>query len=344
MFSRRNRKSFIVTLSLLTFIAVLFYYSSSSSRSGGDKKIIKVDKSVLSTTPGMDIEKIFSKVHYSHLNLTFHVSKLISTFQCSNESLKLLILVTSAVSNFKRRETVRKTWGKTLQTQANNDFKTFFAVGKTKDKDVMKKVNEESDVYKDIIFGDFDEIFYNLPYKVETGFEWAYKHCSFDYYLKADDDVFVNLSNLFELLDSKDTPKKKLYLGKKHFGALALRSGKYKVTFEEYSKRYYPEFCSGGGFIFSSDVVKNVIPYFRKKAFKLDDVYISMLAMNAGIKSRNNENFKFFETTCVYVNSYITHHSSGITSERSCMKRLFYSMLNIASNSSFIKTHYGFHI
>ena len=210
----------------------------------------------------MDTEKIFTKPNYSFLNQSFHVSKLISTFQCSNESLKLLILVTSAVSNFKRRETVRKTWGKTLQTQVNNDFKTFFAVGKTKDKEIMKKVNDESAFYKDIIFGDFYEIFYNLPFKVETGFEWAYKHCSFDYYLKADDDVFVNLSNLFELLNSKNTPKKKLFLGLKHFGAKALRSGKYKVTFEEYSEEYYPEFCSGGGFIFSADVVKNVIPYF----------------------------------------------------------------------------------
>ena len=286
----------------------------------------------------MDIKTIYTKPNYTNLDLSRHVSKLISNFRCSRKHLTLLILITSNVSNFYRRKSIRMSWGKTPSTQVNYDFRTFFAVGKTKDNEVMKKVNDESAFYKDIIFGDFYEIFYNLPFKVEIGFEWAYKHCSFDYYLKTDDDVFINLPNLFELLHY--APKTKLYLGYRHFGARALRHGKYEVSLEEYSKEYLPEFCSGGGFIFSNDVVKNIIPYFRKEPFKLDDVYIAMLAMNAGVYPTHNKNFKVFEDSCLYKDNDISYHSTNFTRKRSCMYRLFYSMLDAGSDRRFIKTHY----
>ena len=55
----------------------------------------------------------------------------------------------------------------------------------------------------------------------------------------------------------------------------------------------------------SPDVVKNVIPYFRKKPFKLDDVYIAMLVINAGVYPTHNYNFKFWETDCLYRKEYI---------------------------------------
>ena len=89
--------------------------------------------------------------------------------------------MTSKVSDFDRRLTIRMTWGEMLHKTISNDFKTFFVVGKSTNQEVIKEVKQESDLYKDIIFGDFDEMFYNLPFKVETGFEWAYKHCSYDY-------------------------------------------------------------------------------------------------------------------------------------------------------------------
>ena len=303
-------------------------------------KIIIQDATWKIKNKDLDVARIYSVANYSYLNPTCHSSNLISTFNCSKERIKVLIVVTSRVMGFIRRRTIRMTWGKTLQTQVNNDFKTFFLVGKSTDEKIMKKIKKESEIYKDIIFGNYDDVFYNLPFKVETGFEWAYKYCSFDYYLKADDDVFINLPELFELLSRKDTPKRELYLGNVQEHPLAQRAGKYVVTREEYRTTFLPPFCSGGGFIFSSDAVKSVIPYFQKNPFKLDDVYIAMLVMNAGIKPKHHDKFKFFETTCVFHINYITHHGWGTTSKRSCMERIFYGML-ANKTDSFIKTHYG---
>ena len=52
-----------------------------------------------------------------------------------------------------------------------HDFGTFFAVGKSCDKETMKKLRKEREIYKDIILGDYVENFYNLPYKFETIFD-----------------------------------------------------------------------------------------------------------------------------------------------------------------------------
>ena len=199
---------------------------------------------------GIDIGIVYSFPVYSNINLMRHVSKLISNFRCSDKHIKLLIIVTSHAANFRRRETIRMTWGKKLSTHVNNDFRTFFVVGRFNDDIITAKLQEESEIYKDIIFGDFEDIFYNLPFKVEAGFEWAYKHCSFDYYLKSDDDVFINLSNLFQILYHKNSIKTKLYLGRKHVLPSVARRGKYGVTYAEYGRRVYPEFCSGGRICF----------------------------------------------------------------------------------------------
>ena len=60
---------------------------------------------------GMDMGIVYSFPVYENLNLTRHVSKLISNFRCSDKHIKVLILVTSHAANSYRRETIRMTWG-----------------------------------------------------------------------------------------------------------------------------------------------------------------------------------------------------------------------------------------
>ena len=116
-------------------------------------------------------EKLFIRSQSTKiLTLRDMFSKLISNFRCSDKHIKLLIIVTSHAANSYRRETIRMTWGKKLSTHVNNDFRTFFALGKLNDSIITSKLQEESEIYKDIIFGDFEEIFYNLPFKSRSRF------------------------------------------------------------------------------------------------------------------------------------------------------------------------------
>ena len=42
------------------------------------------------------------------------------------------------------------------------------------------------------------------PAQVEMGFEWANLYCDYDYLLKGDDDVFVNIPRLFAFLNDPE--------------------------------------------------------------------------------------------------------------------------------------------
>lgn len=288
----------------------------------------------------LDYSRIYVKANFTNLNQHIHVTKLLSDFSCSKNPIKLLVVVISNVSSFQSRDTIRKTWGKRLKSHTTNDFRTFFAVAKTADEATQEKLNKEIAKYGDVIQGDFYEGYYELPRKTELVFEWAYKHCEFDYLLKADDDVYINLLVLFQILNHPDTPKTKLYAGRKHVKANVFREGKLKITFQEYGTKNYPDFVSGGSAIFSRDVIAGIIPYFHKTLFRLEDVHTGMLMMNAGVVARHIPSVRMFEKNCDYKNTSLAHHSEIHTKRRSCVLKLFYSMLAENVESSFVRTHY----
>lgn len=285
----------------------------------------------------LDYSKVLINPDYSKLSVNVHHTKLISNFSCHNEHVKLLILVTSHVASSQRRENIRMTWGKRRYTHTDNIFRTFFVVGRVENENVMKALEKEASIHQDIVFEDVVETFYNLPYKVEAAFEWAYKHCSFDYLIKGDDDVFINLFQVFELINQKNIPLIHLYTGRCHFFAEVFREGKYKVTFQEYAKSQYPDFCAGGAVIFSHDVIKGIIPYFQQKTFKIDDVYIGILVKNYGVTPIADSRFRLNAKTCTFLNDTIAHHSAK---ERECMQHLYYNMILANINNSFIRHHY----
>ena len=96
----------------------------------------------------------------------------------------------------------------------------------------MQRLANETHQHKDIVMGDFYEKFYNLPYKFEMILEWAYKYCEFEYLLKTDDDVFVNLPNIYNLLDSPEfTQHTRLYLGRAQYYAHVLCLRKHVMSY-----------------------------------------------------------------------------------------------------------------
>ena len=125
------------------------------------------------------------------------------------------------------------------------------------------------------------------------GFEWATRYCKFSFLLKTDDDVFVNSAGLLSFLSEPTRPKKKLYMGEHRRNRPALREGKWKVTKEEYNETHYPDFCPGFGFVLSHDVVISFVKAFAfVPYFRLDDVYVCMLANRTGIKVVHNAGFE----------------------------------------------------
>jgi len=177
--------------------------------------------------------------------------------------------------------------------------------------------------FGDIILGDNMENFYNLPPKLQMGFEWSLRYCSFDYLVKGDDDVFINIPQLFAFVDHADTPKELLYAGNAHYAAVVGRDGRYGMTEQEYWKNVFPRYCSGGGFVLTRDVVEGFMGVVKSvPVIKIDDAYIGELALRAGVDVFHNDDFAMFESNhrCLYRHSYIVHHP---VKTEDCMKSLY---------------------
>ena len=251
---------------------------------------------------------------------------LTTPYKCMKK-VNLLILVTSSPARFQARAAIRDTWGTQRVVERNSkSWRTLFLLGQDKDNLTNIQIKEESELHKDLLIGLFTERFYNLPIKLMMAFEWASKMCEFAFLLKADDDVFVNVPNVFRFLDHDETPKTKLYSGWVHFEAHALRFGKYKVEKSEYPYKRYPRFVAGGGMLFSSDVIDALVPHFNMNHyFKLDDVYIGLLCLKIGVDATHHEEFRVWQRgpSCLFRRREIIHHRID---DSECMKKMYRTM------------------
>ena len=251
-----------------------------------------------------------------------HKTTLITNSVCTRYY-SLLILVSSAPANFERRYLIRQTWG--ADNNIAPQWKTYFLLGQTRNQAHSDLLKKENSIYGDMIRADYYEHYWNQTLKIQMAFEWAARYCNFSYLLKADDDVFVNSKRLLDVLQLKTTPKKGLYMGKLHHNPGVQRDGKWRVSYEEYSGTHYPDFCSGAGFVMSYDVVEGVVPLFDvTKPYRLDDVYVGMLAEKLGVRAVDHKGFvmpfiNVLHHKCNFVpNTLLQHQAIG-----ECLIRLF---------------------
>ena len=251
-----------------------------------------------------------------------HKTTLITKTVCARHY-SMLILVSSAPANFERRYLIRQTWG--ADSSIVPQWKIYFLLGQSRDPARSVLLKTENSIYGDMIRADYYEHYWNQSLKIQMAFEWAARYCHFSYLLKADDDVFVNAKSLVDVLQLETTPKKGLYMGKLHHNPFVKRDGKWRVSSEEYSGTHYPDFCSGAGFVMSYDVVESLVPLFDViKPFRLDDVYVGMLAEKLGVKAVHHGGFVISDNEgdydkCDFVpNTLVQHRAIG-----ECLLRLF---------------------
>ena len=195
----------------------------------------------------------------------------------------VIILATSHAGNFERRAWIRETWGASKTWLTKKKWKLVFNVGTHEDPVVRAKVRTESKQFKDVLLLDIPENFYKLPHRVMAGLQWAYQRSEFKYILKTDDDVFIHVDRVLARLIT-DEWSHEHFIGRAQFNAAVMRSGKYRVSREEWPGETFPfGFCSGGGYFLSNTIIGKMIPFYDwVNPFKLDDVYIALLVNLAG--------------------------------------------------------------
>lgn len=192
----------------------------------------------------------------------------------------VLILVHSAPDNLGKRRIIRETWGR-------NDTHSFllFLLGSVNSTIMKEKLITENQMYGDLVQGNFEDSYRNMTYKHVMALKYFIYECpKARFLLKTDDDVFINSPLLFKILDNPSMPLHQ-QLHRDHLiychrieRAKVKRSyrSKWRVTYEEYSGRYFPYSCPGFAILYSDDAVFSLyqetqsLPYFW-----IDDVHIT---------------------------------------------------------------------
>ncbi|KAJ7428104.1 Beta-1,3-galactosyltransferase 5 [Willisornis vidua] len=190
----------------------------------------------------------------------------------------LVLLVASSQQHLDARMAIRQTWGKE-RTVAGKRLVTFFLLGRAVDPSQQADIAAEGQKYRDIIQKNFTDTYYNLTLKTMMGIEWVHRFCyQASFVMKTDIDVFVNVFYLTELLLRKEKTTG-FFTGflKLHEYPIRRRWSKWYVSREEYPGKTYPPFCSGTGYVLSSDVASQIYNVSESVAFiKLEDVFIGL--------------------------------------------------------------------
>ncbi|XP_035231737.1 beta-1,3-galactosyltransferase 1-like [Stegodyphus dumicola] len=237
-------------------------------------------------------------------------SILLPKLQCSG-SIFLVVVVCSAVPNFEARRAIRNTW--VQDARKLHSVQVFFLLGKSRNQTVNVAVANESSKYGDIIQQDFIDTYNNLTLKSVMLLKWTNQNCTnAKYVMKTDDDMFVNLPNLFRLLKAKG--HKGLLLGCLIKGAVPVKdwNSKWFVPEVVFPGRVYPPYLSGTGYVMSRDAADLLYrTALSTPFFYLEDIFVTGICGNrVGLKPINNDGFKFYKRKndmCVF-RALITAH------------------------------------
>ena len=216
------------------------------------------------------------------------------------ENIFMLNLISSLPRHFNSRQAIRETWGSENEILGER-VKTLFVMGLTQQdtEEIQKQVQIEDDEYGDIIQAEFRESFSNLTLKVVLGLKWVTQNCAHASFIyKGDDDMFVNFPNIINHVKkeiSGGKGKRKYFMGSVLYRSVRItrKDSKYFVNDKHYSGKYFPPYCSGGGYVLSSDIVPLMYEEALKTAFiPIDDAYQGILAKKVGVVPQYNGGFK----------------------------------------------------
>lgn len=225
----------------------------------------------------------------------FHTNK-DNTF-CAPE-IKVLILISSAPSNFEKRKIIRNTWG---NLKSYSDVALYFLLGLSN-----FSLTYEIDKYNDIVMGSFIDTYNNLTYKHVMGLIWSLHNCHHAKVIaKVDDDVFLNVTMLrdYEITDNKIH-----CLINKHMPVLRTSCSKWCVTFEQYPFKEYPTYCAGFFILYTNKIIDTLLHNIVfNNYFYIDDVYVTGLLAKDG-------HVKHYDLGHYYLNpkTFLTQNFSGI--------------------------------
>ena len=129
---------------------------------------------------------------------------------------RIFIAVMSSTKNFEKRQNIRQTWLnqlKKMKPAGMFGLSGFaFVLGLPQNNKTQSDIDEENLVNGDIIQMEISDTYRNLSLKSIGLLYWLYINCAnVDYVLKVDDDIYINVRNLVNFLQSYPPSNKSLF-------------------------------------------------------------------------------------------------------------------------------------
>ncbi|MED6223205.1 hypothetical protein PIB30_071712 [Stylosanthes scabra] len=228
-----------------------------------------------------------------------------------------------------RRQALRKTWFpsdptglQSLEEATGLAFR--FIIGRTNDRSKMTELQKEIAQYDDFIQLDIEEEYSKLPYKTLAYFKAAYALFDCDFYVKADDDIYLRPDRL-SLLLATERSHPQTYIGCMKKGPVFTdpKLKWYEPLSHLLGKEYFLH-AYGPIYALSADVVSS-LGALRNNSFRMfsnEDVTIGawMLAMN--VHHENNKELCSTECTSTSIAVWDIPKCSGLCNPEKKMLEL----------------------
>ncbi|KAL0190527.1 hypothetical protein M9458_013225 [Cirrhinus mrigala] len=236
--------------------------------------------------------------------------------KCESTTPFLVLLISTNHKEFDARQAIRETWGDE-NTFTDVRILTLFLLGYSPEPVLNQMVEQESQIFHDILVEDFVDSYHNLTLKTLMGMRWVSSFCpNAQYVMKADSDIFVNMDNLvFNLLRPNSKPRRRFFTGRViNGGPIRDVHSKWFMPRELYPDSRYPPFCSGTGYVFSGDIAELVYKTsLHTRLLHLEDVYVGLCLRKLGIQPFQNNGFNHWKMTyslCRYRKILTVHQIS----------------------------------
>ena len=207
---------------------------------------------------------------------------------CTVPDLLLLVYVHTEADNYKRRALIRQTWGKPSFYSKYN-IRVLFVMGKVVKVPMMQMaVEHEAKTHKDIIQGDFDDVFSQQSCKGLTALRWISQHCGHaKYVLKAEDREFINMYTLLHHLAAlyKEGFRKELLLCMVIAKRIVKGDGPYAISTSAFEAKFFPSFCAPTSYIMSNDLPgmlvdrSSHVPYIPVEEIYITGVVVKSMSL-----------------------------------------------------------------
>ncbi|XP_020531657.1 probable beta-1,3-galactosyltransferase 12 isoform X1 [Amborella trichopoda] len=150
--------------------------------------------------------------HYQNSHSNSHSDPLVD-----RPKLLGMVGIQTGFSSKDRRQALRETWFPSnpdglISLEHSTGLAFRFVIGHTKDVKKMAELEEEIEKYNDFMVIDVEEDYLKLPYKTLAFFKAAFDLFEAEFYVKADDDIYLRPDRLATLL-AKERPDTRTYIG-----------------------------------------------------------------------------------------------------------------------------------